>query len=82
MIPFKILVGAIVLVPCILPVATDFVPFKIDNRFELGAGGAANVGDKAGVEVGGCPWGGYKLRGNTCNGGGGGARTDTECWKA
>jgi hypothetical protein len=82
MIPFKILVGAIVLVPCVLPVATDFVPFKMDNRFELGAGAAANVGDKAGVEVGGCPWGGYKLWGITCNGGGGGARTDTECWKA
>ena len=70
MIPFKILIGAIVLVPCALPVATDFVPFKMDNRFELDARDAANVGDEAGAEVGGCPWGGYKLWGAVWGGGG------------
>jgi hypothetical protein len=51
MTPFKIFGAISVLVPCALPVVTDFVPFKMDNRFEFGAGGGANV-DKAGLEGG------------------------------
>jgi hypothetical protein len=60
--------GAIILDPDAPLVATDFVPFKMDNRFKL-FGGRLNVGDNAGAETGiGCPWGGYGLCGITCNG--------------
>jgi len=64
------------------PVVTDFVPFRIDNRFELFCGGGkSKVGENAGAEAGTCcPWG-YRLCGITCSGGGG-PRTCIECWGA
>jgi len=52
MISFKTPGAANVLVPYTLPVVTDFVPFRIERRFELFAGGKSNVGDNAGAEAG------------------------------
>jgi len=53
MISFKTPGAANVLVPYTLPVVTDFVPFRMERRFELfDAGGKLNVGDNAGAEAG------------------------------
>ena len=52
MIPFKIPGGAIAFVPYALPAVADFVPFRMDKRFELFEGsGRLKVGENAGAEV-------------------------------
>lgn len=62
MIPFTAPRGAIMLDIDAVPVATDFVPFKIDKSSLFGGGGRSNVGDSADAETGTCcPWEEYKL---------------------